>query len=288
MSMDFALELHGVSKRYPGFALEDVTLCVPRGAIMGLIGENGAGKTTTLKLLLGLIKPNGGTVTLLDETETEAMQRVKERVGVVLDDGFFMEAFYPRQIDRVCRGIYANWRADAFANWLKRLSLPTDKRVRELSKGMKMKLAIAVALSHNPELLILDEATGGLDPVVRSEVLDVFLDFIQDERRAILFSTHITTDLERIADEITFLHKGKVVLQRSKDEILAAYGVLKCGAEELAAIHQDDLVGYRKGAFGCEALLKDRNAYKRRHSEAVVDPATLDDVMLYTIKGVRS
>jgi len=285
--MDYALEINGVTKRYAQFTLKDVTLRVPRGSIMGLIGENGAGKTTTLKLLLGLIRPDGGTVSLLGETDPEAMRRAKARVGVVLDEGFFPDLFRLKEIERVCADIYPSWDRRAFGAWIHRLRLPEGKSIKEYSKGMKMKLSIAVALSHNPELLILDEATSGLDPVVRSEVLDVFLDFMQDERRAILFSTHITTDLERVADEITFLHDGRVVLQQSKDDILATYGVLKCGQAAFDALDKAEWSGYRKSAYGLEVLLKDRAKYKRRHPDAVVDPATLDDVMLYTIKGAK-
>ncbi len=284
--MDMALEVRGATKRYPQFTLDGVSLKVPRGSIMGLIGENGAGKTTTLKIILGLIRADAGEVSLLGETDPQAMQRLKSRVGVVLDEGFFPDTFRPREVGRVCAGVYPNWQSANFDGWLRRLNLPTDKKIKEFSKGMKMKLAIAVALSHEAELLILDEATGGLDPVVRSEILDVFLDFIQDERHAILFSTHITTDLARVADEITFLNKGRVALQRSKDDILASYGVLKCGQAAYEALDKGDFAGSRRGAYGMEVLLKDRGAYLRRHPDAVIDPATLDDVMLFTIKGV--
>lgn len=285
--MTYALEVNGVTKHYPQFTLDDVSIRVARGTIMGLIGENGAGKTTTLKILMGMIRAESGTVALLGETEPDAIQLAKARVGVVLDDGFFSDALKPREIGRICADLFPNWNAQAFARWMKQLGLPDDKKVKEFSKGMKMKLAIAIALSHEPELLILDEATSGLDPVVRSEILDVFLDFIQDENHAILFSTHITTDLERVADEITFLHKGKVALQQSKDEILEHYGVLKCGQDAFDSLDPDDCVGSRKGTYGYEVLLRDRVAYLRTHPDAVVDPATLDDLMLYTIRGKR-
>lgn len=283
--MDYALEMGGISKHYTGFTLDNVTLRVPRGIIMGLIGENGAGKTTTLKALMGLIRPDSGDITLLGEREAPAMQHVKARVGVVLDEGFFPELFRPKDIGRTCQGIYPNWRPDTFARWLDQMRLPVDKKVKEFSKGMKMKLAIAVALSHEAELLILDEATSGLDPVARSEILDLFLEFIQDECHAVLFSTHITTDLERVADEITFLHEGRVILQESKDDILEHFGVLKCGQAEFAALDRGEYAGCRTNAYGTEVLLRDRAAYHRHHPEAVIDRATLDDIMLYTIKG---
>lgn len=285
--MDYALELSGVTKQYPLFTLDNITLRVPRGTIMGLIGENGAGKTTTLKLLMGIIRPDSGNIALLGEADREAMQRIKSRVGVVLDEGFFSDVFTARDIVRVCRNVYPNWDQPVFDSWMHKFKLPAEKKVKEYSKGMKMKLAITVALSHHPEVLVLDEATGGLDPVVRSEVLDVFLDFMQDENHAILFSTHITTDLERVADEITFLHEGKIVLQQNKDEIMENYGVLKCGQEAFVALDPDDYAGYRRGAYGYEVLLRERVGYKRTHPDAVIDPATLDDIMLYTIKGEK-
>lgn len=283
---DDAIVLQGICKRYPAFELDHVTLRVPRGTIMGLIGENGAGKTTTLKALLGIIRPDEGKISILGQTGTAGIQAAKERVGVVLDEGFFPDTFTAKEMNTVCKRIYNTWQPDAFVGWLHRLGLPDNKKYKELSKGMRTKLAISVALSHQAELLILDEATGGLDPVVRAEMLDVFLDFMQDERHAILFSTHITTDLERIADEITFLHGGRVVLQQEKDSILTAYGILKCGQMEYDALdRQVDAVGSRKGAFGYEVLLRDRHAYLRAHPDAIIDPATLDDMMLYTIRG---
>lgn len=283
--MDAAIEMRNVTKQYPLFTLDDLSLTLERGTIMGLIGENGAGKTTTLKLLMGIIRADAGKIALLGETDAQGLQRAKARVGVVLDEGFFSSAFTAVEIERVCRGIYPNWDRAAYGGWLKRFDLPERKKYKELSKGMKTKLALAVALSHGAELLVLDEATGGLDPVVRAEVLDLMLDFIQDERRAILFSTHITTDLERIADSITFLHKGRVALEGDKDTILARYGMLKCGAQAFDALDKDDIVGWRKGAYGFDVLIKDRDGYRRAHPDAVIDPATLDDIMLYTIKG---
>lgn len=282
---EYALSMDDVSKQYPLFALENLTLRVPRGTIMGLIGENGAGKTTTLKLLMGIIRADRGSITLLGETAQEAIQRAKARIGVVLDEGFFPDIFTPTQIESVCRRIYPNWRKDIYDGWMRTFALPEKKKLKELSRGMKTKVALAVALSHESELLVLDEATGGLDPVVRSEVLDMFMDFMQDERHAILFSTHITSDLARVADEITFLHQGRVILQRSKDDILQSYGVLKCGQHAFEVLDPLAYVGYRRGAYGYEVLLADRVAYLRTHPDAVIDPATLDDIMLYTLKG---
>lgn len=283
--MDYALEARGITKAYPLFTLDQVTLQVKRGTVMGLIGENGAGKTTTLKLLLGITRPDAGSISLLGIDDPKAMQAAKARIGVVLDEGFFPDVFTPAEVGLVSASLFPNWDRAKYEGWIARLALPPRKKIKELSKGMKMKLAIATALSHDPDLLILDEATGGLDPVMRSEILDVFQDFMQDERHAILFSTHITTDLERVADEITFLNKGQVVFSEEKDALLERYGVLKCGEDAFASLDPDAYAGYRKGAYGYEVLLKQRDAYLRTHPDAVVDPATLDDIMLYTIKG---
>ena len=285
--MQYALEIRDAVKRYERFTLDHVTLRVPRGTIMGLIGENGAGKTTLIRLLLGMARPDAGEFSLLDAQGEAALSAAKARVGVVLDEGFFPEHFTAAQVARCCRALYPGWDGEAFGRWLTRFSLPARQKLRALSRGMKTKLSLAVALSHGAELLVLDEATSGLDPVVRAEVLDIFQDYMQDERHAILFSTHITTDLARVADEITFLHRGQVVLQQSKDEILSRYGVLKCSREAFAALSREEVAGAREGAFGCEARVRDRASYLRRHPDAVIDPATLDDVMLFTIKGIQ-
>ena len=279
------LSVSELTKNYPGFSLSQVGFELPGGSIMGLIGENGAGKTTTLKLILGLLKPDGGQVTLFGRPQTGDDLAVKEQIGVVMDGSFFSEYMTSADVGSSLRYFYKAFDPNQYRRWLDRFSLPSTKKVKDFSRGMKMKLALAAALSHSPRLLILDEATSGLDPVVRSEVLDVFLEFIQDEEHSILFSSHITSDLEQVADYITFIHQGQVIFNNSKDSLLEEYGVLHCGQSHYEVLDQSDIIGCRKNRFGCDALVKNRAEFQARHPGLVVDPAGLDDIMLFYIKG---
>ena len=256
-------------------------LTVPGGTILGLIGENGAGKSTVIRCLLGLVRPDGGEISLLGRAPEEA----KEDIGVVLDESSFHEVLRAPQVGKIFAGLYAAWDPALYEHYLAKFGLPRDKKIKEFSRGMKMKLGIAVALSHRPKLLLLDEATGGLDPVVRNEILDEFLDFIQEEDHAVLISSHITSDLEKAADYITYLHKGRVAVQGAKDELLEAYGRLVCGRGDLERVDPACLAGVRRGQFGCEALVKDRRTFVRRYPGLTVDPVTLEDIMLFTVRG---
>lgn len=284
--MDNAIELKNVSKQYKDFALNDVSFTVPKGSIMGLIGENGAGKTTTIKLILNMIKKDAGSIRIFGADNIEHEREIKEQIGVVLDRLSFNDQLKLKEIAAIMRAIFSkSWDDQLFAEYVRNFKLPQDKKVKELSRGMGMKLSIAIALAHRPKLLILDEATSGLDPIVRSEILDVFLDFIQDEEHSILISSHITSDLEKVADYITFIHEGRVALSESKDKLLYEYGVLKCGEELFHALDQNDIAGYRKSSFGYEALVCDREKTTRKYEGAVIDSATLEDIMLFTVKG---
>ena len=278
------IDVQGLCKDYGDFCLDHVDLKLPGGTILGLIGENGAGKTTTIKAILGLIRPDGGTVKVLGREVTEGSD-FREDIGVVLDESAFHDPLKAPQVGKILAGTYRNWDAALFDAYLDRFQLPRNKKIKEFSKGMKMKLSIATALAHHPRLLILDEATAGLDPVVRNELLDEFLAFIQDEDHAILLSSHITSDLEKAADYVTYLHKGRAVLQGAKDELLDAYGRLVCSRADLAAVDPALLEGTRVGQFGCEALVKDRQAFRRRYPELTVDPVTLEDIMVFTVRG---
>ena len=278
------IDVQGLCKDYGDFCLDHVDLKLPGGTILGLIGENGAGKTTTLKAILGLIRPDGGTVKVLGREVTEGSD-FREDIGVVLDESAFHDPLKAPQVGKILAGTYRNWDAALFDAYLDRFQLPRNKKIKEFSKGMKMKLSIATALAHHPRLLILDEATAGLDPVVRNELLDLFQDFIQDEDHAILLSSHITSDLEKVADYVTYLHRGRAVLQGAKDELLDAYGRLVCARADLAAVDPALLAGVRMGQFGCEALVKDRRAFRRRYPELTVDPVTLEDIMVFTVRG---
>ena len=279
--MNNAIEVRGLCKDYGDFRLEHVDLTVPGGTILGLIGENGAGKSTVIRCLLGLVRPDGGEISLLGRAPEEA----KEDIGVVLDESSFHEVLRAPQVGKIFAGLYAAWDPALYEHYLAKFGLPRDKKIKEFSRGMKMKLGIAVALSHRPKLLLLDEATGGLDPVVRNEILDEFLDFIQEEDHAVLISSHITSDLEKAADYITYLHQGRVALSQPKDELLDRYGRVGCSAADLAAIQPGDLLRVRRGTFGCEGLTADREAFRRKYPGLTVDPATLEDIMLFIGKG---
>ena len=279
------IEVQGLCKDYGDFCLDHVDLTLPGGTILGLIGENGAGKTTTIKALLGLIHRDGGTVRVLGREVAAEDPACREDIGVVLDEASFHDPLKAPQVGKILSGVYRNWDAALFDAYLDRFQLPRNKKIKEFSKGMKMKLSIAAALAHHPRLLVLDEATAGLDPVVRSELLDEFLSFIQDEDHAILLSSHITSDLEKAADYVTYLHRGKAVLQGAKDELLDAYGRLVCARADLAAVDPELLAGTRVGQFGCEALVTDRGAFRRRYPHLTVDPVTLEDIMVFTVRG---
>lgn len=279
--MSHALMFQGVTKRYEGFTLERMNLCVPEGCIMGLIGENGAGKTTAIKLALGLIAPDEGGVEVLGSRDPANDAALKEHLGVVLDECFFPPALTPDGINAVLRRSYRTWSVERFHDYARRFDLPMKKPVKTFSRGMKTKLCLAVALSHDSRLLLLDEPTSGLDVVVRNDVLDVMQEFLQDERHTVLFSSHITSDLEKVCDYITFLHKGRVLLSRPKDELLMDYVVAKAPAEEIDALPPQAVVGMRRSPFGAEALAR-RDALPEGMAR---DRATLEDIMLYCIKG---
>lgn len=278
--MEYALEVEKLSKQYDEFRLQDVDIALPRGCIMGLIGENGAGKTTTIKLILDLIRRDGGKIRLLGREDGAREKDVKEKLGVVLDESSFPENITAGNVNSFMKRIYRTWDEERYRGYLKRFSLPERKGVKEYSRGMKTKLSIAVALSHGAELLILDEATSGLDPVVRDEILDVFLDFIQDESHAVFLSSHITSDLEKICDYITFLHRGRVVLSEEKDALLERYCMLKCSEEEYRRLPPEAFKGCRKSQFGVEALA-DRSLLP---GGLVLDRVSIEDIMLYYIK----
>ncbi len=283
--MKNAIEVKGLTKKYQLFTLEDISFTVPGGTIVGLIGENGAGKSTTLKCILNLIRRDGGEITLLEKDNVKDERLVKEDVGVVLDETGFHDTLTADMVGNVLSRIYQKWDKNLFQELLKRYDLPRNLFLKEFSKGMRMKLAIAAALAHHPRLLILDEPTSGLDPVVRDEILDEFFAFIKDEDHAILMSSHITADLEKVADSIIYLHKGKVLLQGEKDLLLERYGKLLCSKEQLAQVDKTLLGGVRENQFGCEALVKDRSEVKRRYPDLTVDPVSLDDIMVLTVKG---
>lgn len=285
--MTNSIEIKGLVKRYDRFTLGPVDLTVPAGSIVGLIGENGAGKTTLLKCLLGINAPTAGSVRLLERDGAGQDRETRERVGVVLDECMFSDALRAADVGCVLGRIYRSWDRELYERTLKRFGLPRDRYLKEFSRGMKMKLSLAAALAHQPSLLVLDEATGGLDPVVRDELLEELRAFAAEGDRAILMSSHITTDLEKAADYIAYLHRGKLILFEEKDRLLEEYGRLVCARAELAAADPAFVVGVRRGEYSTEALIRDRSAFRRRYPRLTVDPVALDEIMVFMERGER-
>lgn len=282
-----ALTVSGLKKKYKDFTLSDVSFEVPQGSIVGLIGENGAGKSTTINAILGVIHRDAGHISIMGSSIDELEPDVKEQIGVVFDGSNYPEILSPKKVNRVMKNIYHSWDEQTYFRLLKQFSLPLDKQIKKFSKGMKMKLAISVALSHHSKLLILDEATSGLDPIIRDDILDMLLDFVQDEEHSILISSHITSDLEKIADYIVFIHEGQVVFSKPKDELVEQYGIMKCGAAQFDALDKTDIVLYRKVDYEWQVLIENRDKMQRKYPKALIVPATIDEIMLLYVKGER-
>lgn len=278
--MNEALSLENISKKYQNFALQNVNLSLPAGSIMGFIGENGAGKSTTMKALLGLIHCDSGNVYVDGRKFTGEETDIKEQIGVVMDTSCFPDELTAKDVGRVMSHSYQNWDECVFQEHLKHFRVEPSKKIKDYSRGMKMKLSMAVALSHGAKILVLDEATSGLDPLVRDSMLDLFLEFIQDETHSILISSHILSDLEKICDYITFIHDGRILFSKSKDELLEQYRVVKGSSAQIQNLEQEKVVGIKTNAFGVEALV-DANAVP---SGMVSDPAGIEEIMLYFVR----
>lgn len=270
-----AIEIKSLTKTYPGFTLDQVSFPLPSGCILGLIGENGAGKSTAIRLILRMLQPDSGTVSVLGREHPDM-----EDIGVVMEDCGFPECLTATQIGRIMADIYRRWNSDAYRDLLDRLNVPTSKRYKDFSRGMKMKLAIAVALSHNPRLLILDEATSGLDPVVRDQVLDLFSDFTRDEDHSILISSHIVSDLEKICDYIAFLHKGRLMLFEEKDRLYEQYGIVLCSQEDFEALDPAAVKGRKASRYGVEAIV-DRDMIP---AGMKVSPVGIEELFIFMAK----
>lgn len=278
--MENCIEVKGITKNYKQFSLKDVSFSVPCGSVVGFIGENGAGKSTSIKAILGLIKPDGGEITVLGENSQKLTAETKEKIGVVFDGLTVPENLTAKQLDKVMRGIYKTWNSEKFFGLIGKFELPFDKKFKTFSRGMEMRLMIAAALSHGTELLILDEPTSGLDPVMRAEILDIFLEFMQDETHSILMSTHITSDLEHIADYICFIHKGEMIFTEERNEMLEKHRILKCTDEQLAKIDKADIIGLRKGKFQNEVL----TANAEKYPDIPADAPTIEEIMVFYVK----
>ena len=281
------IELQNLTKKYVGFELKEISFSVPEGCIVGLIGENGAGKTTTIKSILNITKADG-VIKIFGKDNKSYEKEIKKEIGVVLDDSFLSDYLTAKQINSIIKDAYKNWNENKFYDLLKQFNLPTNKLIKDFSSGMKMKLKIATAISHNPKLLILDEPTSGLDPVVRSEILDIFRKYIEeDETRSILLSTHITTDLEHISDYIVFIEKGKMVFNLPTNELLENYGIIKCSREDFLKIDKNDYIKYRKQKYQYEILTNNKNNIRKKYNIATIDKPSIEDIMLFYIKGEK-
>ena len=291
-----AIIVRNLTKHYKDFTLDHVSFEIPKGSVVGFVGENGAGKSTTIKAILGLTPVDNGEIELLGHRmkPDRYEETWKEEIGVVFDECNFPLSLKVKNIGSIMKNIYMTWDNRKFEDYLTRFALPSEKKVKELSKGMKMKLSIAVALSHDSKLLILDEATGGLDPVVRNEILDIFREFIEDEEHTVFLSSHITSDIEKIADYIMLIHKGKLIFTENKDELLYRYGIVRCTKEQALLIPEKIILGKEENTFETSVLVKDKSllqestfmekAKEKSRISPVIDKAGIEDVLLYVVK----
>ena len=285
--MDNIIEIKNLTKEYPEFKLDNISFNIPKGSIMGLIGENGAGKTTTIKLILNIISKDKGKIKIFDKDNILKEIEVKEDIGVVLDDSFLSLYLSVTDINKIMKNFYNNWDSDLYFSYLKQFDLENKKIIKDFSSGMKMKLKIAIALAHHPKLLILDEPTSGLDPIFRNELLNIFRDFVSDDEHSILFSTHITSDLEHVADYITFIHQGKIIFSLDKDVLTDEFGLVKCNSKDFLRFDKEDYIKYQELNYHYRVLVKDRKRFKAKYDIKTIDKPSLEDIMLTFIKGDR-
>ena len=281
------IEIKGVSKDYGDFKLDNISFTVPEGSVCGFIGQNGAGKTTTIRIILDAINRDGGEVYLFGQNIDKGSASLREDIGVVFDEMGFHDFLTARQINTIMKNVYQNWKEEKYFEYLKRFSLPTKKACGSFSRGMRMKLQIAAALSHEAKLLIMDEPTSGLDPIVRNEMLQIFREYVIEEDHTILLSSHITGDLEKLADEVVFIDGGKIVLQGNKDEILEKHAILRCRKDELKMINESLIVSAEISSLGAEVLVNDKKTAKKLYPEMVIEPAGLDEIMIYYVNQAK-
>lgn len=287
--MNYALKLDNVCKTYEmsDFVLDNVSFAVPMGSVMGFVGENGAGKTTTIGCILNTLSRNSGSIQLFGKEMQDKDTELRNEIGVVYDGDNFPKYLTARQLSNIMKGIFSKWDDALFQKYLHTFHLNEKQKIGKYSKGMTMKLAIAVALSHHPKLLILDEATSGLDPIMRDEMLDVFLEFVGSDDHSILLSSHITSDLEKIADYITFIHQGRIILTEAKDNLIYKYGILRCKEKQFESLDKNDILAYRRHDYQIDVLVDNKEAAKRKYAGVVIDCATIDEIMLILVKGER-
>ena len=288
--MNSALILKNVNKKYEksNFAIKDISFSVPEGSIVGFIGENGAGKSTTMNCILNVIRRDSGTIEIFGREMTDEDIDIRENIGVVYDSNNFPEYLTAKQLANILGRIYSKWDDFCFEQFLRRFGLPESQKIKTYSRGMSMKLAVAVALSHDSKLLILDEATSGLDPIMRDEILDVLLEFVKQENHSILLSSHITSDLEKIADYIVFIHNGEIILNKTKDELIYEYGVIRCSENDFHNILSEDILSSMKKDYQIDVLIKNRKLIEKKYKNLIVDSVSLDEIMLLLVKGERN
>lgn len=283
--MENILEIKNLTKEYDRFKLNNINLNLPKGTIMGFIGENGAGKTTTMKTVLNIVNRDSGSIKVFGKDNIKEEELIKEDIGTVLNDSFLSEYLTPKDINKIMKNFYRTWDEKLYFKYIEHFKLPENKMSKEFSSGMKIKLKIIVALAHHPKLLILDEPTSGLDPIARNEILDLFQEFIQNEEHSILVSSHITSDLEHIADYITLINNGEIVLSKLKDELIEQYGLVKCTEQEFNQIDSNDYIKYRKNRNEYDLLTENKYKFKKKYNIQVIDKPGLDDIMTLYIKG---
>lgn len=284
--MSNAIEIKNLTKRFKKFTLDDVSFELPKGYIMGFIGPNGAGKTTTIKLILNMLKRDSGNIKVLGLDNIDNETKVKEEVAVVFDQPYYIDEWNLNDVEKAVSMFYKTWDKEAFDCYLKKFGLSRSKKVKDLSRGMKMKLMVAVAFSHNAKVLILDEPTGGLDPVARDEFIEILGEYIQDGERSVIFSTHITSDLEKIADYITFIRNGSIVYTGTKDDLLEKYCIIKGGNNDITISDKENIIGLREHSTGFEGLIHVEDL-KGFSNHVITEKATLDDIVIYMNKEGR-
>lgn len=296
MSTEYVIEVDHLTKKYQGFTLDDISFKVPAGAIVGFVGENGAGKSTTMKAMLGLMPVESGDVKILGNQVGDEDGAWREQIGVVFDESNFPQELRVKDVWHILKNIYKTWNDARFMEYLTRFGLPLEKKVKDLSKGMKMKLSIATVLGHDSKVLILDEATSGLDPVVRNEILDIFREYTMEEDRAVFLSSHITSDIEKIADYIMFIHKGRLLFYENKDDLIYNYGMVRCTALQATRIPEEIIAGRQENAFGVNILVKDKQMLidsgfmnvEDTEPVPVIDRVSIEDILLYIVKTYES
>jgi len=283
--MEYALSVKNLTKKYKDFKLEDISIDIPAGSVVGLIGENGAGKSTFINALLNIVKPDEGEINILGKNLEVYEKEIKEDIAVIFDKTHYHPSFTPKFIGNMLSKIYESWDNEKYLTMLNKFNIPVNKKIKGLSKGMTMKMEFAAALSHNPKFLILDEATSGLDPVFRDEILDMLREFTIEEDKTILISSHITSDLDKIADYIAFIHEGKLKFVKTYEDISENYGVISCKKDFMDSLNKDDIASYKKEAFGYKVLVKNRIEIMNVYKDLIIDKASIEDVMLFYIKG---